>query len=196
MITCAVGVGITYGVHYLPKKKPPAVAPVEPAPLDVAQTTNDFPVFVPPALNPPTSRPTNLILDYDVDKIARIGGLYIMGSPGEGFEDFNCIAMSLGAGGHVHYPGYITVYTGMDETGDMADANFALVTGQRLYFTTKPSDEHGFEYRFEGDFLVRDFAAVEGKNKAAVRGTLTKFRNGRKLAEQTLTFRMEYLQGC
>jgi hypothetical protein len=74
--------------------------------------------------------------------------------------------------------------------------NFCPCTERLLYFTTKPSEEHGFEYRFEGEFLVKDFDTVAGKNKAAVRGKLTKFRNGRKLAEQTLTFRVEYLEGC
>ena len=196
MITCAVGVGITYGVQYLPKQKPPAVAPAEPALADVAQTTATFPVSIPPNPNPPYSRPANLVLDYDLEKYARYGGLYIMGRKPEGFEDFYSIALSLGAGGHVDYPGFIIVYSGEDENWDSAPATFALVTERLLYFTTKPSDEHGFEYRFEGEFLVKDFADVEGKNKAAVRGKLTKFRNGRKLAEQTLTFRMEYLQGC
>ena len=195
MITCAIGLAISYGVHYVPKRLP-APATVEPAPLVVSQTTDPFPISTPPNPSPPYSRPASLILDYDLERYARYGALYILSPAPEGFEDFNCIAMSLGAGGHVDYPGYITVYTGTEENGDMADANFALVTEQRFYFTTKPSNEHGFEYRFEGDFLVKDFAAVEGKNKAAVRGTLTKFKNGRKLAEQTLTFRMEYLQGC
>ena len=196
MVTCAVGVGLNYGVHCLSRRKTPAVATVQPALVDIAPTTHEFPVFVAPTVTPSYSRPTNLVLDYDLDKYARYGELHILGSAPEGFEDFYFIALSLGAGGHVDYPGYIQVYTGSDDNWDSAAATFALVTDRLLYFTTEPSEEHGFEYRFEGEFLVKDFESVAGKNKAAVRGKLTKFRNGRKLAEQTLTFRMEYLEGC
>jgi len=192
MITCAVSLGITFGVHYRPKKETPAVVPSAAAPVAVDQITPTFPVSVPP----PYSRPAKLILDYDVDKYPRYGALYIMGAVPEGFEDFNCIALSLGAQEYVDYPGYLNVYTGTETDGDMAEATFALVTERLLYFTTKPSQEHGFEYRFEGEFLTKDFAAAAGKNKAVVRGTLTKFKNGRKFAEQTLTFRMEELVGC
>jgi hypothetical protein len=89
---------------------------------------------------------------------------------------------------------YIAVY-GDTKTGDWTPANFALVTERYLYFTTEPSKEQGFQYRFEGEFLVKNFASLDGKHKAVVRGTLTKSRNGRTLAEQTVTFRMEYM-GC
>lgn len=196
MITCAVGVDLTFGVHYLLKKKPPAVAPAEPAPVAVAPAAPTFPVYVAPNPNTPNMRPPSLILDYDVEKYTRVGAaLYIMGSLPRGFEDFNCIAMSLGVGKYPEYPGYISVYTGTEVDGDMAEATFALVTERLLYFTTKPSQEHGFEYRFEGEFIEKDFTGAAGKNKAVVRGTLTKFRNGRALAEQTVSFRMEELVG-
>ena len=83
-------------------------------------------------------------------------------------------------------------------TGDnYADARgtFALVSEQRLFFATSNLSNTEFEYWFDGKFLRTDFEAVEGKEVAVLRGTLTKTKNGRKIAEHTFNFRMEHL-GC
>jgi hypothetical protein len=117
-----------------------------------------------------------------------------MGPAPEGFRDFECIALGLSGARADEDFDYITVY-GDKSTGEWTPANFALVTERYLYFTTEPSKEQGFQYRFEGEFLVKNFAAAEGKNKGVVRGTLTKSKNGHTIAEQTVTFRMEYM-GC
>src|SRR6185436_18772108 len=118
----------------------------------------------------------------------------IMGPAPEGFRDFECIALGLSGMHDDEDSDYIVVY-GDNGTDEWTPANFALVTERYLYFTTEPSKEQGFQYRFEGEFLVKDFRPVEGKNRAVVRGTLTKSKNGRTLAEQTVTFRMQYM-GC
>ena len=159
-----------------------------PAPVAVAKTESV------PALAAPTPTPHALILDYDLEKYARYGTLYVMGPAPEGFSDFDSIDLSLGYGGHGDYPGAITVFS--IDGYDSASANFAFVTERILYFVTEPGKKQGFEYRFEGEFLVKDFEAIAGKQQAAVRGTLTKFKDGRNIAEQTLTFRIENNSGC
>lgn len=182
LITFALGTGADSLGRYLFTKKPATVAKVEVA----------APVVAIPAPEPAAPAP-NLILDYNKEKFNHYGALYIMGPAPEGFRHFDCIALGLSGTDKLESSEYITVYAG--ENGEWAEANFALVTERYLYFTTPPSHDEGFQYRFEGEFLVKDFTTVEGKNKAAVRGTLTKSKNGRTIAEQTITFRMEYM-GC
>jgi hypothetical protein len=185
LITFALGMGADSLRHYLFAKNEQ---------LTIVKAEVTTPVVETPAPISETEPKANLILDYNQEKFSRYGALYIMGPAPEGFRDFDCIELSLGSGGHVDYSGYISVYSGRN-LSDTAQANFALVTERYLYFTTAPSQYEGFQYRFEGEFLVKDFGPIEGKNKGAVRGTLTKSKNGRTLAEQTVTFRMDSF-GC
>jgi hypothetical protein len=190
LITFAIGTGADSFRRYLFTKETPAAEKVEAAPLEVAA-----PVFAPIVPFPESAAPApNLILDYNPEKLDHYGALYIMGPAPEGFRDFECIALGLSGARADEDFDYITVY-GDKSTGEWTPANFALVTERYLYFTTEPSKEQGFQYRFEGEFLVKNFAAAEGKNKGVVRGTLTKSKNGHTIAEQTVTFRMEYM-GC
>jgi hypothetical protein len=186
LITFALGTGADSLRRYLFKKEPPAAAKPE---IEVAA-----PVVVTPTPAAETAPAPNLILDYNKEKFNHYGALYIMGPAPEGFRHFDCIALALSGTHEVESSESITVYGG-GENGEWAEANFALVTERYLYFTTTPDHEEGFQYRFEGEFLVKDFSSIEGKNKAAVRGTLTKSKNGRTIAEQTITFRVEYM-GC
>lgn len=101
--------------------------------------------------------------------------------------------------GHCWYPqlayvGGFYTRTGEDQF-DSAPARFGLVTERQLFFASDRLRETDFEYRFDGEFLRTDFDAVAGKNKAVLRGTLTKMKNGRTVAQHVFTFRMEYL-GC
>jgi len=189
LITFGIGMGADSLSRYLFTNETPATN-LKAAPLEAAA-----PVVAPTVPFPEPAAPApNLILDYDQEKIDHYGALYIMGPAPKGFRNFECIALGL-SGAHAHEDSdYIGVY-GDQSTGDWTPANFALVTERYLYFTTEPSKEHGFQYRFEGEFLVKDFTTVEGKHKAAVRGTLTKSKNGHTIAEQTVTFKMEYM-GC
>jgi hypothetical protein len=188
LITFAIGTGADSLRRYLFTNETPATAKLEAAPLEVAALDIEK---IPPLPDLPPA--PNLILDYNKEKFDHYGALYIMGSAPEGFRDFDCIELGLSGTHEVESSEYITVYAG--ENGEWAEANFALVTERYLYFTTTPGNEEGFQYRFEGEFLVKDFSSIEGKNKAAVRGTLTKSKNGRTIAERTVTFRVEYM-GC
>jgi hypothetical protein len=187
LITFAIGTGFDSLRRYLFTEKSPAVAKLEAAPLEI-----DVPeVEKAPPLPEPAAPAPNLIFDYNREKVNHYGALYIMGPAPEGFKDFSYIEFA--APGVHESSGYITVYT--ENFSQWAPADFALVTERYLYFTTEPGKEKGFQYRFEGEFLIKNFDSVEGKNKGAVRGKLTKSLNGKTLAEQTVTFRVEYM-GC
>jgi len=185
LITFAIGAGSDSLRRYLSAKQPPS-AKVEAAHVEIAQS---------PPISPPSPKP-NLILDYDREKFVPYVALYIMGPAPQGFKDFDCIELDLYNGGPGTEPGNIYVSSGAGQNHtQIAIANFALVTERTLYFTTSPSEHEGFQYRFEGEFLVKDFDSVAGKNKAAVRGKLTRSKNGRTIAEHTITFQV-YNIGC
>ena len=79
-------------------------------------------------------------------------------------------------------------------TSDFQNATFMLVTERRLFFFASQRFDKGFEYRFEGEFLGNP-ARLTDTGKAAVRGTLTKMRDGHKVAERVVSFDVKYL-GC
>ena len=142
----------------------------------------------------PVATPKQIILDYDVEEFNPFGAYEIMGSKPKSFAKFQGI--ELGVSGNEEYPGYISVYNVESYNEyDGASATFALVTEERVLFVTGKTAMSDIEYRFEGKFLRRDFDSVAGENKPVLRGTLTKTRNGRKLAEHTFNFRMYHL-GC
>ena len=175
---------------------------VEPLPnLEVVKLPPSEPQTVPVApVAPPAPAATpipNLIRDYDSEKFSRWGVFYIMGAKTKAFADFDTIEVGLSGDGD-DYPGYISVVTRSDrnEYGyDVASATFALVTERRLLFATAKTRETEFTYTFDGEFLRNDFASLGGKNKAVLRGTLTKMKNGRSVAQKIFSFRMEHL-GC
>jgi len=111
------------------------------------------------------------------------------------FADFYSIELDL-TGAEPSYNGYISVNTtSAPDRYDAARATFALVTERRIFFVTSPTRESEVEYRFDGEFLTKDLSSVESKDKVALRGTLTKTKNGRKVAECVVSFRVEHL-GC
>lgn len=142
----------------------------------------------------PAATPNEIILDYDVEEFNPFGAYEIIGPKPKSFAKFQGI--ELGVSGNEDYPGYISVYNVESyKEYDGASATFALVTKERVFFVTGKTAMSDIEYRFDGKFLRTDFDSVAGKSKAVLRGTLTKTRNGRKLAEHTFNFRMYHL-GC
>lgn len=193
LVTFAFGVGLDRllwepRVEPLPNLEVVKLPPSEPQRVPVA-------TVAPPA---PAATPIpNLIRDYDSNKFSRWGVFYIMGTKTKAFADFDTIEVALSGDGD-DYPGYISVTTRSNTNGygyDVASATFALVTEQRLFFATEKIRETEFTYTFDGEFLRKDFASLGGKNKAVLRGTLTKMKNGRSVAQKTFSFRMEHL-GC
>ena len=193
-ITFAIGVGADrLWWHFL--SSPPSPTKVEPG--------FDFPVpqrevvYVPtPAPPPPPPSPPKpqLILDYDSEQLSVWAVFYIMGPQSKEFADIDSIEAELNPDS-VNYPGTILINIKKGDEYDAANALFGLVTNQRLFFATEKLGKGDFEYRFDGKFLRTDFDVVAGKQKAVLRGTLTKMKNGLTIAEQEFTFRMDYM-GC
>ncbi len=182
LITFAIGTGFDSFWRYLSTKESPVTAKLEVAAPVVEKL---------PPLPEPAAPQRNLIFDYNHEKVNHYGALYILGPAPQGFKDFDYIEFA--APGVHEDSGYITVYS--DKFSRWAPADFALVTERYLYFTTEAMKDTGVQYRFEGEFLVKNFDAIEGKQTGAVRGKLTKTLNGKTLAEQTVIFRVEYM-GC
>lgn len=192
-ITFAIGVGADRLWWYFLAAPPPTP---EAAPLAVDIQPQREIVYVPaPALPPPPPPLPNLILDYDSEEFSMGASFYIMGSKPKEFADFDSIEALLTPPHTDGDNASIRVYTRRGDQFDSARVRFGLVTERQFFFATDSLREAAFEYRFDGEFLRTDFDAVAGKNKAVLRGTLTKMKNGRAVAQHEFTFRMEYL-GC
>ena len=190
-ITFAIGVGADrLWWHFF--TAPPQPVKLEPVAFEVDIPQREVVPYVPPA--PPPAPKPNLILDYDSVSLSVYGAFYPMGPKPKAFADFDSLEVMLSPE-LVEYPGTISVFTIEGGSSYQADATFGLVTERRLFFATSKSQKGDFEYRFDGEFLRTDFDAVAGKNKAVLRGTLTRMMNGRTITQHEFTFRMEY-RGC
>jgi hypothetical protein len=69
---------------------------------------------------------------------------------------------------------------------------FGLVTRRHLYFLTAPSNEEGFQYRLDGEFLRGNMVSDAPEGKAVIKGTLTKLKYGQKIAEAVVKFGVIY----
>ena len=192
LVTFAFGIAV-HGLFWQPRinfDPPPRAPAVSLAPVELRKE----PVAPIPPVPAATPEPI-LVLDYDREKFSPWAVFYIMGSKPKAFADVD--SLEVGLSPHVDDgEGYIQVNTFTPEgTWDRAWANFALVTERRLFFATSQVGYSEVEYRFDGKFLRADFHVVKGKKIAVLRGTLTKTKNGRKIAEHTFDFRMEHL-GC
>jgi len=166
---------------------------VEPTPqVEQVETVKYIEVPVPASIPSPTP---NLILDYNPAKFDPYGYYTIIGKKPKGFHDFDSLSLSVYESEQGVGSGGIYVTTAVEhENNDGQSAVFGLVTQQRLFFVTAPF-ESGFEYRFDGEFLRGNVVADAGPRKAVLRGTLTKTKNGKKIAKCVVEFRVEHM-GC
>jgi hypothetical protein len=181
----AFGFGLAIHQVVVPRvQKPRTVWKLEPI---VAQ-----PVAACPAATPlPTPTPTQyLIFDYNPVKFNPRGTYYPVSPLPDEFAEFDLfeIASDEFAGKGT---GSAIVQI---RPHSFQNASFMLITEKRLSFFAAQRFDTDFEYRFEGEFLGNP-VRVAGTGKAAVRGTLTKMRDGRKVAERVVSFEVQYL-GC
>ena len=194
LITFAIGVGADrLWWHFFPA--PPPAPVVEPVTLSYFDLQREgVPAYVPPLPETPPPPKLNLILDYDPLSFSVWSAFYVMGSKPKEFADFDSLEVMVGPESEDH-PGAIAVVTREGNDYSYSMATFGLVTERKLFLATSKSANGEFEYRFDGEFLRTDFDAVAGKNKAVLRGTLTRMKNGRTITQHEFTFRMEYM-GC
>ena len=167
-------------------------APLEPVKASVAP---DVPAAVVGPPVPVATPEPHFILDYDPDTFDPYGMYYLMDPKPKDFE--NLEGFELGQSGYGDgLPAYIMVIKRYpDESTGSTTGVFGLITKRRLVFATEKSLDTGVEYRFEGEFLRTDFDAVANKDKAVLRGVLTRSKDGRTLVERTVTFKLVYM-GC
>ena len=190
LLTFALG----FGIHsFIWQRQVDSPAPVETIRVDTLPF--QVPLVPPIPAVSATTQETILVLDYDPEKFTPWAVFFVMGDKPKDFADISSIELELPRDVD-NQQGYLSLIA--RDSGDNYDsalATFALVTEQRLFFATSPMRNTEFEYWFDGRFLRTDFDAVEGKQIAVLRGTLTKTKNGRKVAEHTFNFRMEHM-GC
>jgi hypothetical protein len=163
---------------------PPTVQSPEPVVKIV-----EMPVPVP--AGPP--RPV-LIFDYDRKKFEPYGYFGIIGNKPRQFQEVDSLAVEVYDDGSGP-TGTISVISVQGDDYDSQEAVFAMLTSDRIFFATGPF-RSGFEYSFEGVYLHKKFPeAWAGTNNAVIKGTLTKSKNGRKIAQAEVRFRVEHF-GC
>jgi len=199
LVTFAVGVGIPSFLAHRQVDDGPPVEVLSVTPIVLSQPLpTQAQLFEPITSIPVESRATQetiLILDYDEEKFNPWAVFRVMGDKPNEFDGIDSIELGLYRADD-NQQGYLSlVACDSGANCDSADGTFALVSQQRLFFATSQMSNTEFEYWFDGRFLRTDFEAVEGKQIAVLRGTLTKTKNGRKIAEHTFNFRMQHL-GC
>jgi hypothetical protein len=194
LLTFLLGEGIDRVIWQRPMKDVPAVS-VAPATPNLEPHQEVIPVVAAAAAPEPAATPAPvLILDFPREKFMPYAAYFIMGRTPKEFADFNSLELGMPHDGDVS-DAYIRVYETANDVWESYDASFALVTEQKLFFVTSKGSNSEFEYRFDGEFVRTDFEVVAGKNKAVLRGTLTKTKDGRRVAEHVVSFRMEHI-GC
>lgn len=195
LLTFASGFGLERLVQNLATEVAP-VAPLPGAEQNVIPVPEESVLPIATIAAEPGANPkATLIRNYDRKKIIRYGIFYFYGGTPNEFADVDSIELDL-IGAEPPYDGYISINTvSASDRSEVAMATFAFATERRLFFVTSATRESEVEYWFDGEFLTKDLYFMEGKNKPALRGTLTKTKNGRKIAERVVSFRVDHM-GC
>jgi hypothetical protein len=182
-----------------PADAAPKIQKLEPVTPFVVNTLPTFTLVPPPNTTSapdcpeaaPVASPTpDLIFNYDPLNFDPVGS-YVL--TGDGKREFAELAyLELWRGEDSEGPGYIGFRTTENESQVVV---VALVSKKRLFFRTKSASEVGPGYLFDGEFLRGNVVSDAPSGKAVLGGTLIKFRNGRKIIERTVSFRVEHI-GC
>jgi len=136
----------------------------------------------------------NLVFDYDPKEFNPRGDYYILGRKPKVFREFDCLELAVDEF-NGRASGVVMIQTYVNHMYSAHYAVSGLVTKERLAFVATPVSEEDFEYRFDGYFLRAGVLSHLGKNRAVLKGKLTKSKRGVKIAESEIKFRVEYL-GC
>ena len=187
----AFGFGLATDRILVSRKAPPApphVQSVEPL------TASVVPVATLTPLPTPSSSPTpDAVFDYDWHKFDVDGRYMPVGRMPKELREFEFFEMWSRKSEDELAGGWVTLTTLADDIYDDQPATFAVVTERRVVFVTSSRAEGGFAYRFDGEFLHPNPAALSDTGKPVLRGTLTKTKHGRKVFEAVVTFRLEFV---
>jgi len=161
----------------------PKVRQVEPATLKVSERAEQLSITLPAP---------DLIFDYNPKEFNPRGDYFIVGRRPKGFREFDCLELAVD---HEKASGVIFIQSYENQTYSAHYAVSGLVTNKRLTFVVTPVSEDALEYRFDGYFLRGGVLSDAGKNRAVLKGRLSKSKGGVRIAEDEVKFRIEYL-GC
>lgn len=152
-------------------------------------------------INPEPVSPT-FVLAYDPDEFNPRGDYFILGPKPKELREFDVFELvvegwqgkAIGdATLSTKYFGNNPDYNITSGNGDYSIAGY--VTKERLSFIATSKSPEDFQFIFEGHFFRGGTVSDARANEAVLRGTLTKLKRGVKVAESTVSFRVEYL-GC
>ena len=134
-----------------------------------------------------------VVFDYDPTEFNPRGGYFILGRKPKEFREFDCLEIAVDED---KISGRVLISTSSydDEYGAIYKIS-GVVTNQRISLVATPSSEEAVGYRFEGEFLLQGELWRAGKSQAVLKGRLSKVKEGVKIAEAVVKFRIEYL-GC
>ncbi len=142
------------------------------------------------------------VLGYDPEEFNPRGTYYILGRKPKDLREFDCFELvveerdGIASGDATLY----TKYFGKNKDYHITTGNgdytiTGLLTKKRLAFVATPKSDEDFEFRFDGHFLRDGRVSDAGMNTAVLKGRLTKLKDGVKVAEREVKFRVDYL-GC
>lgn len=110
------------------------------------------------------------------------GAFWISGDPPAGFSDFSAINLNMRQLRRLPTSGV--------QLNNGTSFRFRTITVKQNNFTFTTATLRGVSYSFSGKFLKGgDFAATwMGEEEPALEGVLTKFKNGKKVADAKLKF--------
>lgn len=170
---------------------PPQVTEVKP----VESVQLAIPAPPPPIPMPIESPKPTVILDYDINRFSPDGTYVIKGRVPKAFEKFDSFWIYAQIQ-NTERPNVGLALEGQSESSayEIKEAVFALVTQKKFVFVTTPFED-GFEYRFDGQFLRSRYLLDYPEGTPVLQGTLTKSRNGKTVAEATVTLEIA-MDGC
>jgi hypothetical protein len=133
-----------------------------------------------------------LTCDYDPKEFNPRGVYYILGRKPKHFREFDCFELAVD---HETARGVAVLETYSNRTGNSHYILSGSLTRQHLNIVAFATSDQNFDYRFDGHFLRSGVLSDAGRNEAVLRGTLVKSKQGVKIAECEVMFRIEYL-GC
>jgi hypothetical protein len=136
--------------------------------------------------------PPDLVCDYDPKEFNPRGDYYILGRKPKHFLEFDCLELAVDQN---RAAGVVMVQTYSNQMYNVQYAVSGSVTKERLTFVAVPLSEQDFGYSFDGEFLRGGVLSQAGRHVAVLKGNLVKSKQGVKITECEVRFRVEYL-GC
>lgn len=152
--------------------------------------------------NPPEqndSEKSKVTFDYDPTKFQPRGYYSVIGKLPKDLREFEGFELAAFESDNVKLgdkaSGQISILVRSNGMENIYYTMSGSVTNKQLNFIAAPMFEEDYEYRFDGYFLKGGRLSKASKNQVVVTGKLIKLKNGVKITESEVKFRVEYL-GC